>query len=85
LKEIDPMPHTDRIQPGADRIREVYRELGRVLRFPQAFGLGHQAPKPLVEVLRACRHKLMNELKEQNRWLLEDEGTLEDELSQDAA
>ena len=67
-----------------NRIVEVYRTLGRVLNNPGAFGLGQRAPKLLVEELTACRHKLMEELKEQRQWLEEDEDLLEAELSQDA-
>lgn len=65
------------------RLIEVYRILGRILDDPEAFGLGHRAPRTLVEVLTTSRQKLMEELSEQRRWEGED-ASLEAELAQDA-
>lgn len=66
-----------------NRLIEVYRMLGRVLNNPAAFGLGHRAPRTLVEVLTSSRQRLMEELSEQRRWDPE-EACLEAELAQDA-
>lgn len=68
----------------ADRLIEVYRALGCVLNNPATFGLGHRAPKPLVDMLTASRQKLMDELIEQRRWREDEDVSLEAELSQDA-
>lgn len=68
----------------ADHVIEVYRALGCVLDNPATFGLGHRAPKPLVDVLTASRRKLMDELIEQKRWKDDEDVSLEAELSQDA-
>ncbi len=67
-----------------NRLIEIYRALGRVLNNPAAFGLGHRAPKPLVEILTTSRRRLMEELTEQKRWQEDEELSLEAELSQDA-
>jgi hypothetical protein len=67
-----------------NRLVEVYRALGRVLNSPEAFGVGHRAPKPLVEILTTSRQRLMEELIEQKCWREDDECSLEAELSQDA-
>ena len=64
------------------RVIKVYRELGRVLSQPQAFGLGDRAPQALVDALTAMRHNLRDELLEQNQESSED--LLNSELSQDA-
>ena len=68
----------------ADRLIEVYRALGSVLNNPAMFGLGHRAPKPLVDLLTASRRKLMDELLEQRSWRGDEDVSLEAELSQDA-
>ncbi|HLJ30160.1 MAG TPA: hypothetical protein VKY85_25865 [Candidatus Angelobacter sp.] len=67
-----------------NRLTDVYKELGRVLNNPAAFGLGPRAPKALVEVLTRARQRLMEEITEQKRWLEEEGDALEVELSQDA-
>lgn len=64
------------------RIKQVYRDLGRVLDRPESFGLGERAPKPLVNALTAMRQKLREELIELKQWAPGDE--LSAELSQDA-
>ncbi len=69
---------------STDRLMQVYRALGRVLSDPVAFGLGHRAPKPLVDTLTISRQRLMEELLEQKRWDNQEEESLEAELSQDA-
>jgi len=66
-----------------NRIREAYRELGRVLDDPKAFGLSEGSHRELVCVLGEVRRKLMDELMEQKE-LGSDEDRLITELSQDA-
>lgn len=65
-----------------NRIKLVYKDLGRVLDSPESFGLGERAPKPLVNALTAMRQNLRAELIEIKQWLPEDD--LAAELSQDA-
>ncbi len=65
-----------------NRIKLVYKDLGRVLDSPESFGLGERAPKPLVNALTAMRQNLRAELIEIKQWLPEDD--LAVELSQDA-
>ena len=64
------------------RVIQVYRDLGRVLSHPQAYGLGDRAPKTLVDALTEMRQNLREELLEQKQELSED--LLNRELSQDA-
>jgi len=65
-----------------NRIKLVYKDLGRVLDSPESFGLGERAPKPLVNALTTMRQNLRAELIEIKQWLPEDD--LAAELSQDA-
>jgi hypothetical protein len=65
-----------------NRIKQVYRDLGKILDSPEAFGLSERAPKPLVSALTAMRQKLREELIELKQWAPGDE--LPAELSQDA-
>lgn len=67
-----------------NRLMEVHRMLGSILSNPAAFGLGEQAPRPLLDVLTFARHELMKELTEQESYREDEEDTLEAELSQDA-
>ena len=67
-----------------NRIFDVYRSLGRVLNNPSEFGLGHRAPKPLIEELTKSRNALVEEMRGQQQWAEEIENGLEEELSQDA-
>ena len=60
----------------------VYHALGRVLTCPQSFGLGDQAPKPLIEALSAMRQSLLEEIAEENEMSSGD--WLSSQLSQDA-
>jgi len=64
------------------RIKQVYKELGRILDNPQSFGLGDYPPKPLVSAVATMREKLKEELIELNQWESED---LPAELSRDTA
>lgn len=64
------------------RIKQVYDELGRILDSPQSFGLGEQAPEPLVNAVLAMREKLKAEMIELNQWESEN---LPAELSRDTA
>ena len=67
-----------------NRLMDIYRALGSVLNNPAAFGLGHRAPEPLVNVLTSARQKLMEELIRETSWREDEEESLEAELSQDA-
>ena len=67
-----------------NRIFDVYRSLGRVLNNPSEFGLGHRAPKPLIQELTKSRNALIDELRGQQQWAEEIDDNLEAELSQDA-
>jgi hypothetical protein len=74
----------ERIMATRNRLIEIYRELGRVLSNPAAFGLGDRAPRPLVEILTSSRKRLMEEVIEQERCEEDEEVSLEATLSQDA-
>ncbi len=65
-----------------NRIKLVYKDLGRVLDSPESFGLGERAPTPLVNALTAMRKNLREELIELKLWTTADD--LAAELSQDA-
>ena len=65
-----------------DRVKQVYRDLGKVLDNPESFGLGQRAPKPLVNALTGMRQKLREELVELKQWPSGNE--LAADLSQDA-
>jgi hypothetical protein len=69
------------VESLTDRIKEVYRDLGRVLDSPEHFGLGERAPSLLVNALTAMRQKLKEELIELKR---SPNDYLAAELSQDA-
>lgn len=68
--------------PGLkSRLADVYLELGKILNQPQLFGLGDQAPQPLVEVFMRWRAILRDEIARENAVSGD---YLADELSQDA-
>ena len=65
----------------ANRIKRVYRDLGKVLDAPESFGLGERAPAALVNALTGMRRTLREELIELKQWESKDD--LAAELSQD--
>ena len=64
------------------RIKQVHRDLGRILDGPGLFGLGERAPVPLVNALTTMRQQLREELIELRQWESGDD--LPAELSQDS-
>jgi hypothetical protein len=70
------------MQSLTSRIKQVHRDLGRILDTPESFGLGERAPVPLVNALTTMRQNLRDELIELRQWESDDD--LPAELSQDS-
>jgi len=67
---------------NADRIVEVYNQMGKVLESPASFGLEERLPQLFLDTLRAMRESLKAEMADVESDGAED--LLQDELSQDA-
>lgn len=63
------------------QIKEVYDQLGLVLKEPRAFGLVQHAPHQLTDALRSMRQKLREAMRQLRH--AQNEGDLEEELSED--
>lgn len=66
------------------RLQEIYTGMGRILRCPRDYGLGENAPQPLVDRLETWLGLLGEVMREREKIPGSSNGDLEVELSQDA-
>lgn len=70
--------------PQLDRLHEIYTGMCRVLRYPDAYGLGENVPQPLADRLESWLGILDKMMLEQGKVVESTNTGLEAELSQDA-
>lgn len=66
------------------RLREIYTDICRVLRYPHVYGLGESVPKPLTDRLEAWLRILDEMMLDQRKVADSTNPDLEVELSQDS-
>ncbi len=75
-------PEASHAPCNADRIAEVYNQMGKVLESPASFGLKERLPQLFLDTLKAMRESLKAEMAEAGPGDAGD--LLQAELSQDA-